>query len=432
MKLRTAILLAALLSAASLPAANRYVRAGAAGANTGADWTNAWTALPGNLVRGDTYYVADGTYAGLRLDDAESGSLVITIRKATAADHGTATGWQGAYGDGQAVFSGWSWITNDYYVLDGQERSGWKTGYGFKLTAPADGLTLRLDDSSGAGTLASGSHHLAFRFLEFDGAGYATADGIYSLGRNTDITIQSCYFHDYGRTHVLSRNWDTVLTEHTYFARNQSSAELHGESWSDMNSINFIYRYNVTEDCEGTAIIFTRVQPVSNWQVYGNVFWWTAGYNAEGISGLIISDGCIDWNVHNNTIYNAKGLYSGLRLNETASSNVKVYNNIWWSCVRTDHQFGDYRYNLYYNTTNNKQGTGDVLWSGANLFASAAGGDFQLALATPAGTAVPAPYDRDASGRTRGADGVWDRGAFEYAVGLPSRPAAPLNLRVGE
>lgn len=55
----------------SLPAfaANVYICPGATGANTGADWTNAYTGIntsgqltPGNvnLVRGNTYYVASG------------------------------------------------------------------------------------------------------------------------------------------------------------------------------------------------------------------------------------------------------------------------------------------------------------------------------------------------------------------------------------
>ena len=37
-----------------------YVRAGATGLNNGSDWNNAWTSLPATLVRGDTYYIADG------------------------------------------------------------------------------------------------------------------------------------------------------------------------------------------------------------------------------------------------------------------------------------------------------------------------------------------------------------------------------------
>src|SRR5687768_13295730 len=84
----------------------RYIRAGAVGARDGSDWSDAYPALPATLIRGAIYYVADGTYGGYTFDDATSGTALITIRKATVDDHGTATGWQDSYGDGQAIFGG--------------------------------------------------------------------------------------------------------------------------------------------------------------------------------------------------------------------------------------------------------------------------------------------------------------------------------------
>jgi hypothetical protein len=95
-----------ILIATPVSAANVYVRVGAAGAATGADWTDAYTALPSVLVRGNTYYIADGTYGAYTFDDAVSGTSVITIRKATVASHGTETGWDNTYGDGVTTFAG--------------------------------------------------------------------------------------------------------------------------------------------------------------------------------------------------------------------------------------------------------------------------------------------------------------------------------------
>jgi hypothetical protein len=43
-----------------------------------------------------------------------------------------------------------------------------------------------------------------------------------------------------------------------------------------------------------------------------------------------------------------------------------------------------------------------------------AGGDFRLAAATAAGSPLAAPFNFDPTGKTRGADGTWDRGAFEF------------------
>ena len=67
---------------------DKYVRQGASGSGSGADWINAYSSLPAALVRGDTYYVADGSYGGYSFDDTVSGSTAITIKKATIANHG--------------------------------------------------------------------------------------------------------------------------------------------------------------------------------------------------------------------------------------------------------------------------------------------------------------------------------------------------------
>src|SRR5688500_534390 len=67
-----------------------YVRAGATGAQNGSDWTNAFTRLPASMVRGATYYVADGTYDGsIAFNTPASGTTYIFIKKATESAHGT-------------------------------------------------------------------------------------------------------------------------------------------------------------------------------------------------------------------------------------------------------------------------------------------------------------------------------------------------------
>jgi hypothetical protein len=95
----------------------RCVRAGATGVGDGSDWDNAYPALPSSLVRGGTYYVADGSYRGCSLD-AASGDIPVVLKKATDVEHGTDVGWQAGYGDGEAVFGELS-IRADLMVLDG-------------------------------------------------------------------------------------------------------------------------------------------------------------------------------------------------------------------------------------------------------------------------------------------------------------------------
>ena len=97
----------------------RYIRADAPAGGDGTSWDRAWRELPfymagggtrkssqGYLLRGYTYYLADGVYPPYVFDSTTDGATPITIKKATAADHGTDTGWRSEYGDGVAEFTG--------------------------------------------------------------------------------------------------------------------------------------------------------------------------------------------------------------------------------------------------------------------------------------------------------------------------------------
>ncbi len=140
--------LLALTWTSTAQAANHYIRDGATGTAPCSDWSmaNACDSLPATLIRGDTYYVADGTYPGRTLDTETASNLVITIRKATASDHGTDTGWLSTFGDGQATFTGpFDFETHDW-VIDGQTRdeNDWfdSSAYGFSIGDSTDEYQL--------------------------------------------------------------------------------------------------------------------------------------------------------------------------------------------------------------------------------------------------------------------------------------------------
>jgi hypothetical protein len=68
-----------------------------------------------------------------------------------------------------------------------------------------------------------------------------------------------------------------------------------------------------------------------------------------------------------------------------------------------------------------------------------AGQDYHLSVATSAGYALSGTlpmgcsaktncYNIDMDSRTRGADGVWDIGAFEFGTNSAGNPAAPTGL----
>ena len=440
------------LAACMLPvfanAANQYVRDGAAGRNDGTDWVNAYTKLPASLKRGDTYYLADGNYGSAVFSTANSGTATITIKKATDADHGTATGWASSYGAGQAVFSNWQ-IYTDYYVFDGQRRnSDWQTGatsqYGIKVAGRGP---VRLDNGAG-----SGGDNLTFRYVDFQGGGRDTGAGddvIYGLSGNSNITFQYCALHDSDRTIFLMRgNWQNLTVDHSYLARNTSTPATHGEMLSMTDSTNVTWSNNVMEDIEGTAFIAgLNGGTASNWKIFGNVAVHSAAYAANtgrksghnfGVAGIVyIANDASNNNrgnnilFYNNTMVNIQGSYSGVVV-QSGSGN-EVRNNIWYGSVRTNNSFsGTISNNWYYNTPQDGDSTPTktVCNSNCDVFSSISGKDFRLKAAIAGGVALGAPYNIDMNGVVRGVDGTWDRGAFEFSGGAASVLQPPANLKV--
>ena len=106
------------------------------GSKDGSDWNNAANALPATLQRGWTYYIANGTYSSLALDDTESGSQMIYIYSAQVGNHGTSVGWNVNLA-GSVMFWGGISISKGYYHVDGQVGGGpgsWDSGYGMKVS----------------------------------------------------------------------------------------------------------------------------------------------------------------------------------------------------------------------------------------------------------------------------------------------------------
>lgn len=423
-------------------AASKFVRPGSTGNNSGSDWTNAYNGLPSVLTRGDTYYLANGNYGGYTFDDANSGATTITIKKATVADHGTETGWNSTYGGGQAVFSGWQ-IYTDYYVFDGQTRNtDWRTG-GVDQYGITTGNT-RIDNGSG-----TGGDNLTFRYIDLHGGGRDTGKGddvIYGLTGNSNITFQNCALHDSDRTIFLMRsNWQNLVVDHSYLARNTSTPATHGEFLSMTDSTNVTFSNNVFEDIEGTAI-FAGLNngTATNWSIFGNTFLHTAAYIADtgrisghnyGIAGIVYcaydasqSNYCNNFSVYNNTMVNIQGTYSGVVI-QNGSGNA-VMNNAWYNSVRTGGMAGTVGNNWYYNTVQDgdSSATKVVCSSNCNIFANLTNRDFHLIAATSSGTTLLAPNNIDPDNITRGSDGTWDRGAFEYGGTSSIQPISPVTL----
>lgn len=366
-----------------------YVRAGAGGTASGADWTNAYTTLPATLTRGATYYVATGSYTRYTADDADSGTDVITIQAPTVAAHGTATGWSNAY-QGQAVFacalacSTIIQFTTDYWVFNGVYRSSasgspavdWilESGYGFKTdNSGSHKAGVSFQGGLGFNGPPDSTHNITIEYVDVKGSAPASDSdnldtGFDFEGGSYNILMSHNYNHDDWLPYYIKGNHastggfgtgDGNTIEYSYNAHNFSSSMNHAEGCSCSEGLtNFTVRYNYWTDMIGTGYLATPSGASYNtgngnngpWYVYGNVFMATAA----GISGshcgtgdgmLVIFDATFtNGTVYflNNTIANFSGCNAlnngfgmGLSFTTPMASLVSQNNLIWKTDVVT-------------------------------------------------------------------------------------------------
>jgi len=438
-------------------AADLHVLAGAGGAGTGADWTNAFTTMTAAETaasRGDTIWVGAGTYsANLTLDTATSDTTLITIKAATVAAHGSATGWSDAFA-APATISGFLTVSSGYWVFDGVSGSD-RSGYGLILSG---GISV--------GTVTS----VTFTYCEMRRYAYGTARGdmtatgnIIDAGNSgVGLTIRNSWLHNVYGCPILLRSNDTVVIEDNLIEKNRSEEAYHAEGLSDNGSDNVIIRRNRWLDIDGTAFIAgVGAGTQDNWQIYNNVFAHPEGSTWTcSVSGVIVIDGVdsntvisTNWKVYNNTIATINGSFQ-LRWNSLSTSNIDTRNNLIWQ-NRPDDAYtnagvifangsghtNDYNYYglCAFPFAATLGAHENAIYNGANCALSDAvgfpgfvdpdNGDYRLAghFTTYARTPLGSPYDTDITGVAF----TVDIGAYEFTgTSTPrhSRPGAGATI----
>lgn len=399
---------------------NHYVRSSATGKNDGTNWHDAYKQLPSALVRGDTYYIADGQYPGYAFDTAKSGSQYIYIKKATPEDFGTATGWLDEYGDGTAYFSASMIFTTSYWVFDGIKGVNTE-GYGFKITYSGSGSRVKLV------RFDNNPSHIIIKHVDMHHAGAFGDYGhdiIYSLGAQF-ITVSHCYLHDCGRVPILLRGTSDCIFEYLYVTRNESNANEHSEGISAYNGTERnIVRFCTWDDIEGTGVI---VFSGDGWELYGNLF-----SNCSSANGTIATwtkdpYHVTNCKIYNNTIVNQVSWNAGFRFRSTDTGNF-AYNNIFYNCENIAFEGVSHDYNLYDDNSISESHC-QVWTGGTEIFKNYLQHDYKLAMPTISGKSdLQPPYNLDMLDKIRGQDSVWDRGAFEFD---PTQTIDPVtNLRL--
>ena len=451
-------------------AGNCYVRAGATGSGTGADWNNAYTGLgagtgqinPSSITRGVTYYFAAGNYSAgsaTSLTTADSGTTTITLQAATVASHGTATGWNNSY-VGQAVLPP-LYIESDYWVINGAYRGSgsgypatdWRTGYGFKVYNN-NGSNVPISTAAGLwvgpNTFPT-SNNTVIEYVEVAGSGDTTGtyqDQAIEADQCENCVIQYNYLHDIGGTGLQivaeAAGTDNAVVEYNWLQNNQSTPAEHGEGIGIKASAtggnwNLTFAYNYLENMEGTGYIGTPDCSgcTGAWYFYGNVFFantseWHGNTSPQnglsyayiqyfGASGAGNQLNMTTIAFYNNTIYQlAAGMSQpdcdAVNGGFATVTNFYFQNNLVVNCrsaVVSAPTSGTLTqdHNSYFSVTNvSDTGTGVQNVSGVIPFTSPSTNDLSLSQDTAIWSSMNAPYNIDIIGATR----TSSRGAFQY------------------
>lgn len=428
--------------------ADVHCGASATGSGNGSDWNNQADFDTLSLTRGNTYFLADGTYTGKTLNTANSGSTRIIIKKAVESDHGSATGWTSTLGDGRATFSGGVNLLTDFYTISGQSRDegDWSSQTAYKIKIPSI--------TSNTAAFGSVSDDIILEYIEI-GEDYGTTnleaygDLIYVGGfteKASNWIIRRNYLHN-GRTIGQINNVENFLWEYNFMGPNWEKTGIRHHS-GDCTDV--VIRYNMFRNsCQGngafdetanscTAIVGfygdgDGVQAYTGALIYGNVFWDQGDIDFTDAAVLMTGshgsgpslDTCSGCNIHNNTFVgmgknNVMGDFGNASIRfEGANSGSVAHNNIWYD-------IGTIGMTVACGAATCSNNTFSGLTSGN--FVSVGTQNFRLTGAI-AGTSLSSPYNQDMDGVTRGADGTFDRGAFEFDEGgEPPPPPTGLTL----
>jgi hypothetical protein len=424
--------------------ANKYVRQGAAGTGSGNDWTNAYTDLPANLTRGDTYYIADGSYAGYVIDDATNGVLVITIKKATVADHGTETGWSDAYGDGVATWGanglggfmiddGVSYITVDGYSIHAPNNRGFYIPVAQTIAPAGTNKGIYFENFS-----ATQIQHINFKNINIQGPDDGTGESpYYEVGENTwgvyGVSFNGGYRYitfDNVRisgmeTLFQCANMDDLTFENgeLSWSRQANSDPLspHANVMFIQASDNVIVRHNIIHHWDITGIYTSNTDgELTGHEYYGNIFYSSNTISAGAVypaTGTLVNP-----LVYNNTFVNIA--FALLVAGGASVTGGEWKNNIHYNVDYDDSYLPFYftkTYNWFSGSTT--YGSNAIAGGATDPFVDIDTDDYHLVSAI-AGTSLGATYDEDIDGVTRGSDGVWDIGAFEFSAGDTSNSIA--------
>jgi hypothetical protein len=168
-------------------------------------------------------------------------------------------------------------------------------------------------------------------------------------------------------------------------------------------------------DGQNIYLYGTGVPTADDWKIYGNLFYLPSpavATSSAAINSDSSSDSLTNLLFYNNTVYN---YYYATHSRAPVNSGL-VKNNIFIGLSNYVDMTNDFTHD--YNASDESLGEAHGQSVTSSIFNDTASADFTLKADTDAGEVLGAPFNVDMLGNTRGADSTWDRGAYEYTLGV--------------
>lgn len=409
-------------------AANYHICSG--GTGDGSTWTACAPVPAGDAWnRANTYYIATGDYSGRIRFESASGAGTLTVKKATAGDHGSDTGWSAGYGTGQAVFTYGDdalsvlWVNIGSLTITGQYRSTTTTGHGFKFyhsyAGANDHQTIQFEPEVAIANVTI-SYIDAYTNASATGVNNVAKIQATTQDQINNVTLSYSYFHDASQDILLLRDLDSFVLDNSVIARNLVVGETHGQGISNDCCNNVTISNNIFEDITSSGQIASGMSTSctsDNWKIYNNIFYRTAAgpTQAGGIRNWSGYGTRTGWYIVGNTFYQIDYTCSTCQpIIEfpAGSSGNYAYNNIMYqlgngTTLGISNITNDY--NAYYGNSGRPNEAHKVDLAGDPFVT--AGSNFHLTASIGTGkTDVGIPFNVDKDGVARS---QWI-GAYEY------------------
>jgi hypothetical protein len=438
-----------LIIAADGFAANWYVLKGATGSNNGTNWTNAWNEMNqinwSSVACGDTIWLGGGTYTtGLTVGKTCTASTVLNINRVLSTDTvpTAAAGWNSAYAS-QVIFSNAliQLSAGAYYTINGRVGNAVTgTAYGIQSVRTSGGDAV---DSPSSGT----ADHVSLYYIELYGPvcvtnGNCTGSAAYGLNWNFNGTIQNSladhmWIHRWCETVRMWNALNNTIQFSIIGDTNNDSIDHEDIVYTAPPNSGNTWRYNRIYSSPNDGL-FSEFGGQQNFAFYGNIIYHAGGWEMCFKNGSTFGPVFI----YNNTFENdgTFGDYQPAWLGQPGSlaAGSDIANNIFYN---VDNQISPTysSYNAY--SLNGYSESGSVTFTPGsplnayNGFVNMSSGnpivaDLHLTSARQAlfenGKTLSAPYNMDPDGNTRGTNGHWYMGAYQYVTS--NSPAPPTNL----